>query len=145
LDGSGISVSSVASVAAACGPGRSTSSIDGKEGRGDGGKAATIAFPSECERAIASGADHTLFYRPDRAMKAFAKRERAPTVAKADEWRLDRSWKTPSRFAFRALEDANFMTGFSRLDASQPHRLATPGTRKNSDLRAAVQWISLDG
>ena len=51
---------------------------------------------------------------------------------------LDRDCKTPSRLAFRAREGADFMTGLSRLDASQPHRLATLGTRKNSDLRAAV-------
>jgi hypothetical protein len=52
--------------------------------------------------------------------------------------RLDRDCKTPSRLACRALEGADFMTRLSRLDASQPHRLATLGTRENSDLRAAV-------
>ena len=69
---------------------------------------------------------------------AKTKPESVPTGCKADPWRLDRDCKTPSRLAFRALEGADFMTALSRLDASQPHRLATPGARKNSDLRAAV-------
>jgi hypothetical protein len=73
-----------------------------------------------------------------RTMKAFTKPEPRPNKRKADQWRLDRNRKTSSRFAFRALEDADFMTGFSRLDASQPHWLATLGARKNSDLCAAV-------
>ena len=60
------------------------------------------------------------------------------TVTNADLWRLDRNRKTPSRLAFRALKGADFMTGLSRLDANQPHRLAALGARKNSDLRAAV-------
>jgi hypothetical protein len=108
--------------------------------------AATIGFPSQYERVIASGADRAPFYRPGRAMKALAKARAAPaTVAKADRRRLDSNSKTPGRFAFRTLEGADFMTGFSRLDASQPHRLATLGARKNSDLRTAIQWISLDG
>jgi hypothetical protein len=59
-------------------------------------------------------------------------------AAKLDRSRLDRDGKTPSRLAFQALEGANFMTGLSRLDAGQPHRLAALGTRKNSDLRVAV-------
>src|ERR1700738_2573551 len=42
------------------------------------------------------------------------------------------------RLAFRTLEGTEFIPGFCRLDASQPHRLATLGTRKNSDLRAAI-------
>jgi hypothetical protein len=69
--------------------------------------------------------------------EGFYEAGRDPTVAKADWW-LDRNCKTSSRFAFRALEDTDFMTGFSRLDASQPHRFATLVARKNSDLRAAV-------
>jgi hypothetical protein len=63
---------------------------------------------------------------------------RTQQAAKLDQSRLDRDGKTPGRLAFRALEGADFMTGLNRLDASQPHRLAALGTRKNSDLRAAV-------
>ena len=63
---------------------------------------------------------------------------RTQQVAKLDQSRLDRDCKTPSRLAFRALKGADFMTGLSRLDANQPHRLAALGARKNSDLRAAV-------
>ena len=59
-------------------------------------------------------------------------------VARSNERRLNRNCKTPGRPAFRALEDADFVTGLSRLDSSQPHRLATLGARKNPDLGAAV-------
>ena len=73
-------------------------------------------------------------------MERSAKRSQSRTqqVAKLDQSRLDRDCKTPSRLAFRALEGADFMSVLSRLDASQPHRLAALGTRKNSDLRAAI-------
>jgi hypothetical protein len=46
------------------GPGRSTSSIDGKGGRCDGGMAATIGFASECERVIAFDDHHTRLADP---------------------------------------------------------------------------------
>src|SRR6478672_7379280 len=71
----GICVSSAASVAAAYGFGRSTSSIDGKGGRCDGGMAATIGFASECERMIAFDDHHTRLADPGSSQRWVARRK----------------------------------------------------------------------
>jgi hypothetical protein len=57
---------------------------------------------------------------------------------------LYHGFEPTGRFAFRTLENTDFMTRLVRFDANEPHRLAAPQTRKNSDLGAAVQWVWLD-
>jgi len=58
--------------------------------------------------------------------------------------RLYHGVKPTGRFAFRTLEDSDFLTGLVRLNANEPHRLAAPQARKNSKLGPAVQWVWLN-